>query len=139
MAANKTGIKGDVSLVTSGLTVTATRIKLPEFTVGTFDTPNLGLDPGDVMPDEFEDLIVVGEIEVEFEADESLDPADFLRKSFDTVITYPVPAGLTNGATDTHVAAKVTHFSQGSLAPNERRLGMIRIKPHDLPTQVAAS
>jgi hypothetical protein len=138
MAARKTGIKGAISLVSSGLTIVATRIKLPSYTMGTFETPNLALDSGDVMPNEPEDLAKAGTIEVEFEADESIDPADFVGKRFDTVITYPVPASLTNGATDTHEDAIVSMLDPGSLAPNERRLGSLQVQVSDYPTKEAA-
>jgi hypothetical protein len=138
MAARKTGIKGAISLVSSGLTIVATRIKLPSYTMGTFERPNLALDHGDVMPNESEDLSKAGTIEVEFEADESIDPADYMGLTFDVVITYPIPATLTNGATDTHEDAIVTMIDPGSLAPNERRLGSLHLQVSDYPTKEAA-
>jgi hypothetical protein len=85
------------------------------------------------------DLPAPGTIEVEFEADESLEPEDWLLLKQTVILTFPVPAGMTNGATKTWAGAFIRSYAPGSLQTNGRRLSTLSVQVAGYPVYAAAT
>lgn len=132
-----TGQKSTLTLsATSGLPKLIA-ITPPSFEGDTVPRPTLDLDAGDAIPMDPGDLVTPGVITVEVEHDEAFDPP--LQVKQNAIITYPIPAGLTNAATDTHTDAFILSYTPNELRTGTRRTANLSIQVRDRPTKAAAS
>jgi hypothetical protein len=139
MAAKKTGQQAVVTFATAPTGIGTTQITEPDYDGDSFESPTLALDPRDCMPMEPTDLPVPGMLEVEFEADESLEVEDFILLKQTVTLTFPVPAGMTNGGTKVWANAFVKSYKPGGLSTNGRRLSTLSVQVTSYPVVTAAS
>ena len=116
MAIQDTGHGAAVAFGTSTFINARTKIKPSGYSLPEVRLPHLGLADGVNTPGMAGDIATPDPVEVEVYRDPSISPP---RRVTETItLTYPIPSGLTNGATETF-SATIVKVSQGELMSND--------------------